>query len=84
MLVKRSNAVVIDVYIAVGIEKRKEILVSGAMYNGVSIHDLPVLENHQAILVGALYLQHIKKNIKLSPRLTYCLFSLSFLLLTIE
>lgn len=63
MFIKRSNTVILDGNIAIGVEKREVIYVTSAMHNGINFYNLTILENNRPIFVCAFYLQtkYIKK-----------------------
>ena len=76
MFVKRSNTVILNGYIAIGIEKREVIFVTGAMHNSISLYNLTILENNRPIFACAFYLH---KNIRITSLsdlyyLSFCFF----------
>jgi len=61
MFVKRSNTVILNSNIAIGVEKWEVIFVTSAMHNGISLYNLTVLKNNRPIFVYTFYLQKLNQ-----------------------
>lgn len=57
MFIKRSNTVILNGDIAIGVEKREVIFVTGAMHNRIRLYNLTILEYNRPIFACAFYLQ---------------------------